>query len=523
MSKLSLVRESARLIDGSQASADAAYEADVCIVGSGAGGAVTAAVLAAAGIDVLVVEEGGYFDAKDFTMRELDVAPKLYQDAMQRTTADNGITVLQGRAVGGTTVVNWTTSFRTPEDVVARWKERHGVSGFAYADLVPHYEAIEARLGIHEVTVESMNANNRTLYDGCKAMGWSAEPLRRNVVACLQTGQCGLGCPVNAKRSMLVTMIPDALDRGARVLHHARVDVLEASSGQVRRARASLLGADGKTPLGRSATIKAKTFILSGGAINSPAVLLRSGMSDNGKVGVRTFLHPVIASLGLYDHPIDPYAGAPQSAASHHWKDRGGDVGVFFEAAPAYPAMSAAALPGFGQAHREAFSHIRTTATHIALSIDGFHDSAPGGTVSLRPSGAPILDYPITPALWESFRFSQKRLAEAQFKSGARRVMTLHDPPLFLDRPEDTGAIDALRWETGALSVFTAHQMGGCAMGDDPSSSVVRSADLRHHTLQNLHVIDGSVFPTSLGVNPQESIYGLAHLMATRLAARLTG
>jgi choline dehydrogenase-like flavoprotein len=518
VSLLSKLRTNPKLYDGSEAP-DLSLTADVCIVGSGAGGAVTAAVLAGAGLDVVIVEEGGYHDASEFTMRELDVMPKLYQEAGQRTTADVGISVLQGRAVGGTTVVNWTTSFRTPEHVVGLWAERHHVGGFKYADLVPNYDAIEARLGIHKVSVESMNANNRKLYDGCKAMGWEADTLRRNVVACLQTGQCGLGCPVNAKRSMLVTMIPDAIDSGARLVHRARIDRLLVAGGRVEAATGTLLDADAKEPTGKTITVKAKRFVLSGGAINTPAVLLRSGLNANGRVGVRTFLHPVIASGAVYDEPIDPWRGAPQSAASHHFADRGADVGVFFETAPSYPALTAAVLPGFGAANRALMESIGKTALHVALAIDGFHDGTPGGTVKLRPSGSPLLDYPLVPALWEAFRFAQKRLAEAAFASGAKRVTTLHEPPLVMTGPKDVAAIDSLPWETGKVGVFTAHQMGGAAMGDDRATSVVRSEDLRHHTIENLYVIDGSVFPTSLGVNPQESIYGLARLMAIRLAA----
>jgi choline dehydrogenase-like flavoprotein len=240
-------------------------------------------------------------------------------------------------------------------------------------------------------------------------------------------------------------------------------------------------------------------------------------------VGVRTFLHPAIVSVALYDEPIEPWHGAPQSAASHHFADRGADVGSFFEAAPAYPALTAAVLPGFGAAHRAIMESIGQHAIHVAIAIDGFHDGTPGGTVKLRPSGAPVLDYPIVPALWEAFRFAQKRLAELQLAGGAKRVTTLHEPPQVLTSPKDVATIDALAWETGRVGVFTAHQMGGAAMGDDAATSVVRSEDLRHHALDNLYVIDGSVFPTSLGVNPQESIYGLARLMATRLTAVAKG
>ena len=518
MTKLAVVRASPNVIDGSAQAADLVLEADVCIVGTGPGGAFTAATMAEAGHSVLLVEEGGYYTHLDFTMREKDTEPRLYQEGMTRTTADAGIAILQGRAVGGTSVVNWTTSFRTPEDVVLHWKEKHGVSGFSYADLVPHYEAIERRLAIAKVTYESLNANNRTLFDGCKRLGWSVETLKRNVHGCMQTGFCHLGCPVNAKRSMLVTLLPDAIDAGAKLVFRARADRLEIEGGSVQALTGTFLDTEGRVSTGRSFRVKAKRFVVSGGAINSPALLLRSGI-DDGIVGRRTFLHPAVGSTALYDARIDPFQGAPQSVASHQFSHRDDEAGFFLEAAPWYPGLAASVVPGYGSAHEEVMKKTTHSALHIAIGIDGFHDDVPGGRVTLRPSGAPTLDYPIGAKLWSMFRFAQKRLAEAQFASGATQVMTIHERPVVMRGKLDEAAIDKARWEVGSVPVFSAHQMGGCPMGDDPKTSVVRSEDLRHHSIRNLHVVDGSVFPTSLGVNPQQSIYGLARLAATRIAA----
>jgi len=518
MTKLSEIRRSPRVTDGSKQTQDLNLDAEVCVIGTGAGGAVTAAVLAAAGKDVLLIEEGGYYTHEDFTMKEKDTEPRLYQEGMTRATADAGIAIFQGKAVGGTTVVNWTTSFRTPEDVVDHWKKKHAVAGFQYSELVPHYEAMEARLAIAKVPLEALNRNNRTLYDGCQKLGWAADTLKRNVHQCLQTGYCHLGCPVNAKRSMLVTMVPDAIDANARLVFRARADRLESSGGEVQRLVGTLLDAEGRQPTGQKFSVRAKRFVLSGGAINSPALLLRSGLDSGGLVGTRTFLHPVVGNAATFDEPVNPFQGAPQSAASHHFAHRGADVGFFLEAAPWYPGLGATASPGRGTDHEGFMKQARFTATHIAICIDGFHDDVPGGRVTLRPSGMPLLDYPIVPKLWDAFRFAQKRLAEVAFAAGARQVATLHDPPVLMTGRPDEARIDAAPWQVGSVPVFTAHQMGGCRMGDDPKDSIVRSEDLRHHTLTNLHVIDGSVFPTSLGVNPQESIYGLARLMATRLA-----
>ena len=519
MTSLAQVRSSPNITNGSVAG-DLELSCDVCIIGSGAGGAVTASTLAKAGIDVLIVEEGGYYAHSDFTTKEHDVVPKLYQEALLRTTADGAIAILQGKAVGGTTVVNYTTSFRTPEYVVEHWKKRHGVKGFQYADLAPHWDWIEARLGIHKVPEEEMNANNRSLFDACKAMGWQADTLRRNVVACMQSGFCGLGCPVNAKRSMLVTLVPDAIDAGARLVYRARIDKLETSGSSVTKATATFFDADGLKPTGKKLTIKAKRFILSGGAINTPGVLLRSGITLGGLVGERTFLHPVIGSLAEYEQIIDPWKGAPQSAASHHFYDRGEKVGVFFEASPFYPGTMGAGTPGFGPQHQDLIGRIRHVAIHIALVIDGFHEDVIGGKVRLRADGSPVLDYPIPASVWEALKFGQRKLAEAAFAGGAKAVHTLHDPVLSMASKDDCSRVESMPFRNASVPVFTAHQMGGCRMGDDPRTSVVRSEDCRMHEMDNVWVIDGSVFPTSVGVNPQESIYGLARLMATRFTEK---
>jgi len=516
MTSVSESYRSKNVIDGS-AGGDLALDADVCIIGSGAGGAVTASVLQKAGISVLIVEEGGLHTQRDFVMKESVVYPKLYQDALQRASHDLGVSILQGRTVGGTTVVNWTTSFRTPDHVLEGWNKKHAVGGFDSKTLAPHFQLMEDRLSITKVEESAMNRNNRTFFDGCKSLGWQVDTTRRNVYACLSSGYCGMGCAFNAKRSMLVTMIPDAIEAGARLVHRARIDRLSTLGNEVVSAEGSLLDAGGYQPTGKRITIKAKKFILSAGAINGPGLLLRSGINDEGRVGQRTFLHPTIAIAAEFPEKIEAWSGAPQSAASHHFADRGNEVGIFMEAAPLHPVLAATVLPGLGAQHAANMSRLAHVSAHIALMIDGWHEGTPGGVVKVRPSGAPVLDYPITPMLWEGVRFASARLAEIDFAAGAKRVSTIHEPPYVMRSPSDIPGLEDQRYETGALSLFSAHVMGGNAMGDDPKRSVVSSTDLRHHRLKNLHVIDGSVFLTGLGVNPQLSIYGLAHLMATRL------
>jgi choline dehydrogenase-like flavoprotein len=204
--------------------------------------------------------------------------------------------------------------------------------------------------------------------------------------------------------------------------------------------------------------------------------------------------------------------------ASHAHADRGDKMGLFYEAAPLHPMLASAVTPGFGVAHRDRMKLLPNIAAHIALGIDGFGADEEGGTVAIRASGAPLLDYPKGPRLHEAMREGLRWLARINFAAGATEIVSGGDAPtpLVLKSERDIAQIDDFPIEKQAL--FSAHVMGGCAMGDDPKTSVVRSRDLRHHTVENLHVIDGSVFPTAVGVNPQESIYGVAHLVSSRLA-----
>jgi choline dehydrogenase-like flavoprotein len=507
------------LVEGQTVDRDQELSADVCIIGSGAGGAVTASILQRAGKKVIVLDEGGYFTSPRFRMREDECYPQLYQESALRTTKDLAIAIFQGRAIGGTTVVNWTTSFRTPESTLEIWNERFAVGHVDAAALAPHFEAVEEKLSIAEIPFELINRNNRLLWEGCKALGYDVHLLKRNVKGCAHTGFCGYGCPIDAKQSMLVTYLPDALEAGATAVSRARVDRLVIEGGRVSSLEGSFLDAWGLSPTGRKLTVKAKTFVLSSGAIGSPAVLMRSGAPDpHGRLGVRTFLHPTMAVTALYDEPVDGYRGAPQSVASHQFAHRESDIGWFMEVAPVQPLLMATAAPGFGVEHRALMSRIEDMATFIALSIDGHVEGDEGGKVELRDSGWPVLDYPVSDRLWATLRESQRTLAKLHLAAGAKEVSTLHAKTFWIKSEKDLEAIDRAEYAPATVPVFSAHVMGGCGMSDDPKLGVVRSEDLRHHQLDNVHVIDGSVFPTSAGVNPQESIYGLAHLIATRLS-----
>lgn len=514
----------AGITEGQTLTADLEVGCDVCIIGSGPGGAMAAEILAKAGLSVVVLEEGGWFTKERFRQREDEAYPLLYQEGGQRTTKDTAITVLQGRAVGGGSVINWTTCFRTPDEVVETWRSKHGATSVSVDDLVPHWQWTEQRLNITEIPLEAANPNNRALYDGAKALGIVAAPVKRNVRGCALTGSCGHGCPLDAKQSMNVTILPDAIAAGAAIVSRCRVDKIAYQGTRAVRVEASFLDAFGRDETGVKIVVKPRLVIVSGGAINSPAVLLRSGTPDrSGLLGRRTFLHPVIASVAVFAEQVRGFFGAPQSIASHAFAYRqketnGEEVSYFLEAGPVHPMLASVAWGGFGRDHLAFMKDLPHVAAHVALTMDGFHDDVVGGQVSLTPSGRAVLDYPIVERQWRAFRHAQATLARIGLAAGAHTIGTGHDPALVIKSEADIKKIDDMPWEPCRVAVFSAHQMGGCAMSDDPKRGVVRSSDLRHHDIENLYVVDGSVFPTSLGVNPQLSIYGLARLAATRIA-----
>ena len=499
-------------IDGSALTADVRRDCDVAVIGTGAGGAMVARGLARAGAKVVLLEEGGHQTSRDFDMLEGHAYPLLYQEQGNRATADLAITVLQGRTVGGGTTVNWTTSFRTPRRTLDHWRATYGLEELSEAALTPHWEAAESYLGIQPALMGDVNANNRKLWEGLGALGWQRELVRRNTRGCAGSGYCGLGCPIDAKQSMLVTAIPDALAHGAELYSHVRAWTVEseASGERIAAIHGQALDSSSWRPTGRTVTVNPKMCVLAGGAINSPALLLRSRLGNhNGQVGKRTFLHPVVALVAEHDEPIEGYYGAPQTVASHQFIDRGERMGYFFETAPMQPMLAALALNSFGANHRAAMLNLRNTSAVIGLCADGFDPGEACGTVSLKSNGLPRLDYPFSDRFSEAARQAQVDAARILLASGAKRVRSLHSHPVELRGEADLPLLATAKVEANRLPVFTAHQMGGCAMGSDASRSVVR-ADLRHHGIANLFVVDGSVFPTSLGVNPQLSIYGLA-------------
>ena len=279
-------------------------------------------------------------------------------------------------------------------------------------------------------------------------------------------------------------------------------------------------------PTGRKLRVNARCIVAAGGGINTPGLLLRSQLPDpHSRLGKRTFLHPVLLSVADMPEVVDGWQGAPQSIYTDEflWRDGvAGRVGYKIEAAPVYPMLFMSLAGRMGKTHMErSASRYRNAQVLIGLLRDGFHDESAGGSVHLRDDGSPVLDYSMSRYLWEGAYQAWASMARIQFAAGAREVLPLHsDASPYASLAQAERAIPALPANAMGAGIFSAHVMGGCAMGGDARDSVIDSEG-RHHQVENLYVIDGSAFPTSLGVNPQMSIYGLAARNATRLALAL--
>ncbi|OWW18529.1 GMC family oxidoreductase [Noviherbaspirillum denitrificans] len=515
-----------KVIDASSLQDSKHIEADVAVIGTGAGGGVTAEFLALAGLDVVLVEEGPLKSSKDFKMREAQAYPALYQESAARKTKDKAINILQGRAVGGSTTVNWTTSFRTPNNTLAYWQKNFGLKDYSPEALAPWFALMEQRLNI-SAWLTPPNENNDLLRRGAAKLGVPTAAIKRNVKGCWNLGYCGMGCPTNAKQSMLVTTIPSALIHGATLITRARADRLVLQGDKVAGLACIALDGSGLAPTGKRLEVRARHYVVAGGAINSPALLMRSGAPDpHSLIGKRTFLHPTTISAALFDHKVEGFSGAPQSVYSDHFLDTqpiDGAIGYKLEAPPLHPLLFASTMHGFGEKHAESMKQFANTHALLALLRDGFHEQSGGGAVQLKDDGSPVLDYPISSFVWDGVRRSLLTMAEIQFAAGAKIVYPVHEAAEgYTSWEAARKAINGLVYKPLLARVVSAHVMGGCAMSDDVRRGVVSSKG-RYHGLSNLSVHDGSIFPTSIGANPQLSIYGITAKLASALAEELTG
>ncbi len=495
----------------------ASLSADVVVVGSGAGGGVIAARCAQAGRSVLVLEMGQYRNEADFNQLELPGYQELYYGGGLAATEDGSLAILAGQTLGGGTVVNYMNCIPTPEHIVREWAS-HGLTGLDDYETYKreHIKVVCQRLGTNtEATTQ--NATHRRLMEGLDALGYEHRPIVRN--ASLDDdpevcGYCALGCQRGCKRSVMKTWLQDASDVGARCVVGCHADRIVVDDPRAAGVEATVTHSDGSTT---ALSIHAPTVVVACGSVESPALLLRSGIGGPA-VGKHLRVHPAYVVMGLYDDPIEGWRGQIQSLVSDRHASFEDGCGFIFEGTSVHPGFFAGAFPWEdGAAHKRIMHTIRWQAPFISVARD--HGS---GEVVLDEHGRPLVRWGLSDPVDARLAVrAHTELARLHHAAGAVETFTMHSRDLRWRRGEDfddyVRRLESASYAPNDVACFTAHQMGSCRMGSDTSDSV---ADGRGelHDVRGVWIGDASAFPTAPGVNPMISIMALAHRTADHIA-----
>jgi choline dehydrogenase-like flavoprotein len=491
-------------------------DCDVVVIGSGAGGAVMAALLAEAGRRVIVLEEGPYFRPAEYqSWKPSDSVRRLFREAGMLTAFPVGptpiITVTLGRAVGGSSVLTGGVCFRIPSEVHHRWTHELGLTELSERALEPAYEDVERRMSVREVPESMRSGSTNRFVEGARRLGIPMHSLRRNTGDdCEGNGRCNFTCPAGAKRSVDVSYLPSATKHGARVVSDARVDRVLVENGRAAGVTGRLLGGEHGAPSHRF-TVRAPVVVSACGTLHTPLLLFASGLRDSaGVLGRNITLHPAVRAVARFDDRLDGWNGAMQSVYSDHF-DREGIklVGV-------YSAVSvlAASLPGVGPALKKRVSSLASCGIFGAM----IHDVG-GGTVRPGPGREPVLSYEMAPRDLARLRRSVTILTEIAMAAGAREVFTsiFGFPPI--TSIDAARAMERSQYDARRIECMAFHPLGSARAANDPRRGVV-DQNGECFELPGLFVADGSILPTSIGVNSQVPIMSMATRIAWRLAER---
>ena len=507
-------------------SAELSLDADVCVVGSGAGGSLIAARLAATGHRVVVLEAGAYRTADDFTQREAEAFDTMFQGHGLLTTRDLAFSVLAGQTAGGSATINWMTCLRPPMWAREEWEREHGMAGVTSAEFDGLLDDVWRRLRV--TTAESVvNPSNEVLRRGCEALGYRAgadfDVIPRNARGCdTRCDFCFFGCVYNAKQSPILTYLPDAFHAGARFLFDTKADRVVIEGGEARGVDATFRGEGHEVPV----HVRSRAVVAAGSAVQTPALLLRSGVRSSG-IGRGLRLDPTTALFGEFPNPVRMWSGPMQTIVVTRFQGADeGHHGPWLESAPGHPGLAALALPwSGGRAHKDAMRRLDRAAATIVLVRD-----VAEGRVRVDARGEPILEYRLSARDRRNLTRGLQEAARIHRAAGAVRIATLHlrecavgdgRNPIrvseldgFLDR------VGRLGIHENALALFSAHPIGSARAGLDPRTSAARPTG-ECHEIRNLWIGDGSLLPTAPGVNPMISIMALAARTARFIRERL--
>jgi choline dehydrogenase-like flavoprotein len=492
------------------------FEADVCIVGSGAGGGVMADRLTAAGMSVVLLEMAPGDQAPDFDNREIAGMQRLYLDQGTTASRDLSVAILAGQALGGGTTVNWQTSLRLPDAIRDEWATSSGIRDFVEEPFTAALDSVWRRMSV-SMNESAHNANNLPLQRGCQALGYSWHDIARNSRGCdlSRCGYCVFGCKVGGKQSTARTFLEDAQATGRlTIVANCRADYVFFEQGRAAGVAATLRTEHGVEKV----KVRARNVVVSAGAIETPALLLRSGVA-HAELGRNLFLHPTSAVAGRYPDETRGWIGAPQTVLCDEFGSIDGNYGFRLETAPVHPGLIALAQAWHGaRDHRAKMQLIAHLSAFIVLSRD-----RNTGRVSLERDGRARVDYRVGRDEQALLKRGIAEASRVHWAAGATEIHTLHvDDHTF--RRGNASADDFRRWHDrirtlpvgdNRCGVFSAHQMGTCRMGSDPARDVC-DANGAVHGKRGLYVADASLFPLSSGVNPMITIMAMAHMIGSR-------
>jgi choline dehydrogenase-like flavoprotein len=494
-----------------------ALTADAVIVGSGAGGAINAYELAKSGRKVIVLEAGPYVPSEKFPEMLAVGMGMLYQDHGGQYNANGDIAMLQGACVGGSTVVNAALCFRTPDYYLRRWGREFGLVNLTTKTLTPYFERVERNLGIRTVTPQETSVGADLLGQGMDKLGLPRGLARRNIRDCALTGFCFSGCKTDRKQSMLVTYLPWAQAYGAEIRSDTRVTRILADRHGVRGVTAEVIDpATGRKKA--DLEVHAPLVILAAGPVQTPVLLLRSGLANSSdQVGRNFACHPTLSLTGQFDRAVDDFHGATHSLFMD--RDTLPEAGgyLLLNAIQEPVEASFQANPGTGAPYMAYMGRYRDTIRLITL----VHDKNVGRV--RWENGVKTIDYTVDDGDFEALKKGLKTNAQILFAAGASRVLLPTSQPLAIESADRIDAvIDGLRNEPNRYAYTSFHPQGACRMGADPKRSVVGPHG-ETHDVRNLYVADASLLPTSIGYNPSETVYALASYIADGIVARAKG
>lgn len=515
---VSLAPSTPKTIAAETIAADTELEADAVIVGSGAGGSVIAAELAKLGASVVVLEAGGYFNEADFNQVELWAYQNLYWRGGPTPTADFNVSLQAGACLGGGTVINWTNSIPTKPWVREEWATEHGLEDLADS-FDAHIDAVWSRLGVN-ADCSDLNKPQEAMRRGAEALGWSFKVTNRNAdPACYDpanAGYMGFGDQSGSKQSTMKTFLQDAADAGARAIIRCQAERVLTSDGRAAGVQAR------SVDTGATLTVRAPQVIVAAGALESPGVLLRSGIGGPA-VGRYLRLHPCTAVFGTYGEDMQAWWGPPHSALIDEYAPINDGYGFLIEGAHYTTAVAAASTPWRDASdHKQMMEDFGNVGTLIGLLRDRGDDN---GRVTLDAAGAAVPWYSLDDARDQA---TTRAALEAQIRchaaAGARQIATLATSLPIWHRGEDLdqyiAQVQRIPLRAGAMRLFAAHQMGTCRMGADPATSVA-NPDGELHDTPGVWIGDTSAFPTASGSNPMITVMALAHRTAGRIAAAI--